>query len=201
MRGRAYPRRSGGSGGRRRGESSAGSARAHLGPRTAVRSRAVRSRFVHPDARGAVGAGQGPQRTGAVLRPSRGRRSHPLSAGVRLSVGRATRVRRPPTSTSSLGCPSGSTRSPWARFRWTVSGPCRCTTRKDTSSPTISARTASTASPASPMRTARSPSASAATLRRPSPAIYGRWNDLVRLYRPRPEVLDGTWSFPTISGR
>lgn len=24
------------------------------------------------------------------------------------------------------------------------------------------------------------------------------WNYLVRLYRPRPEILDGTWSFPTI---
>jgi hypothetical protein len=22
------------------------------------------------------------------------------------------------------------------------------------------------------------------------------WNYLVRLYRPRPEVLDGSWSFP-----
>lgn len=26
------------------------------------------------------------------------------------------------------------------------------------------------------------------------------WNYLVRLYRPRPEVLDGTWSFPTLAG-
>ncbi len=26
------------------------------------------------------------------------------------------------------------------------------------------------------------------------------WNYLVRLYRPRPEVLDGTWSFPVIGG-
>lgn len=25
------------------------------------------------------------------------------------------------------------------------------------------------------------------------------WNYLVRLYRPRPEVLDGTWSFPTLT--
>jgi hypothetical protein len=24
------------------------------------------------------------------------------------------------------------------------------------------------------------------------------WNYLVRMYRPRPEVLDGTWSFPTV---
>lgn len=24
------------------------------------------------------------------------------------------------------------------------------------------------------------------------------WNYLVRLYRPRPEVLDGTWAFPGI---
>lgn len=24
------------------------------------------------------------------------------------------------------------------------------------------------------------------------------WNYLIRLYRPRPEILDGTWSFPTI---
>jgi hypothetical protein len=24
------------------------------------------------------------------------------------------------------------------------------------------------------------------------------WNYLVRLYRPRPEILDGTWSFPTV---
>jgi hypothetical protein len=22
------------------------------------------------------------------------------------------------------------------------------------------------------------------------------WNYMVRLYRPRPEVLDGTWTFP-----
>lgn len=26
------------------------------------------------------------------------------------------------------------------------------------------------------------------------------WNYLVRLYRPRPEVLDGSWTFPTIDG-
>ena len=25
------------------------------------------------------------------------------------------------------------------------------------------------------------------------------WNYLVRLYRPRPEILDGTWTFPTIT--
>jgi hypothetical protein len=24
------------------------------------------------------------------------------------------------------------------------------------------------------------------------------WNYLVRLYRPRPEVLDGSWTFPGI---
>ncbi len=24
------------------------------------------------------------------------------------------------------------------------------------------------------------------------------WNYLVRLYRPRPEILDGTWSFPRL---
>lgn len=24
------------------------------------------------------------------------------------------------------------------------------------------------------------------------------WNYLVRLYRPRPEVLDGSWTFPTL---
>ena len=28
--------------------------------------------------------------------------------------------------------------------------------------------------------------------------IMEGWNYMVRLYRPRPEVLDGTWSFPTI---
>ncbi|MGL3150507.1 DUF1214 domain-containing protein [Microbacterium sp. A82] len=28
--------------------------------------------------------------------------------------------------------------------------------------------------------------------------IMEGWNYLVRLYRPRPEVLDGTWTFPTI---
>jgi hypothetical protein len=26
------------------------------------------------------------------------------------------------------------------------------------------------------------------------------WNYLVRLYRPRPEILDGSWTFPTIDG-
>ena len=25
------------------------------------------------------------------------------------------------------------------------------------------------------------------------------WNYLVRLYRPRPEVLDGTWTFPSLA--
>jgi hypothetical protein len=25
------------------------------------------------------------------------------------------------------------------------------------------------------------------------------WNYLVRLYRPRPEVLDGTWKFPELT--
>jgi hypothetical protein len=27
------------------------------------------------------------------------------------------------------------------------------------------------------------------------------WNYLVRLYRPRPEVLDGTWTFPVLTAR
>jgi hypothetical protein len=29
--------------------------------------------------------------------------------------------------------------------------------------------------------------------------ITDGWNYLVRLYQPRPEILDGTWSFPTIN--
>jgi hypothetical protein len=29
--------------------------------------------------------------------------------------------------------------------------------------------------------------------------ITDGWNYLVRLYRPRPEILDGTWTFPTIA--
>jgi hypothetical protein len=29
--------------------------------------------------------------------------------------------------------------------------------------------------------------------------IMDGWNYLVRLYRPRPEILDGTWTFPTIT--
>jgi hypothetical protein len=28
--------------------------------------------------------------------------------------------------------------------------------------------------------------------------IMDGWNYIVRLYRPRSEILDGTWSFPTI---
>ena len=28
--------------------------------------------------------------------------------------------------------------------------------------------------------------------------IMDGWNYIVRLYRPRPEVLDGTWTFPTV---
>nr|WP_231980747.1 DUF1214 domain-containing protein [Tessaracoccus coleopterorum] len=28
--------------------------------------------------------------------------------------------------------------------------------------------------------------------------ITDGWNYLVRMYRPRPEVLDGTWNFPTL---
>lgn len=28
--------------------------------------------------------------------------------------------------------------------------------------------------------------------------IMDGWNYTVRLYRPRPEILDGTWSFPTL---
>ena len=28
--------------------------------------------------------------------------------------------------------------------------------------------------------------------------IMEGWNYTVRLYRPRPEVLDGSWRFPTI---
>jgi hypothetical protein len=31
--------------------------------------------------------------------------------------------------------------------------------------------------------------------------ITDGWNYLVRLYRPRPEILDGSWTFPTISER
>jgi hypothetical protein len=30
--------------------------------------------------------------------------------------------------------------------------------------------------------------------------IVDRWNYMVRLYRPRQEVLDGTWSFPSVEG-
>jgi len=30
--------------------------------------------------------------------------------------------------------------------------------------------------------------------------ITDGWNYLVRLYRPRPEILDGTWTFPSITG-
>ena len=30
--------------------------------------------------------------------------------------------------------------------------------------------------------------------------LTGGWNYTVRLYRPRPEVLDGSWSFPEIGG-
>lgn len=29
--------------------------------------------------------------------------------------------------------------------------------------------------------------------------IMNGWNYLVRLYQPRPEILDGTWAFPTIT--
>jgi hypothetical protein len=28
--------------------------------------------------------------------------------------------------------------------------------------------------------------------------ITDRWNYLVRLYRPRPEILDGSWEFPRL---
>ena len=28
--------------------------------------------------------------------------------------------------------------------------------------------------------------------------IMDGWNYLVRLYRPRPEILDGSWTFPSI---
>jgi hypothetical protein len=35
--------------------------------------------------------------------------------------------------------------------------------------------------------------------RRNSLPITDGWNYLVRLYRPRPEILDGSWSFPAIS--
>ena len=31
-------------------------------------------------------------------------------------------------------------------------------------------------------------------------SIMDGWNYLVRLYRPRPEARDGSWTFPTISG-
>jgi hypothetical protein len=30
--------------------------------------------------------------------------------------------------------------------------------------------------------------------------IDAGWNYLVRLYRPRPEIIDGSWSFPTVEG-
>ena len=36
------------------------------------------------------------------------------------------------------------------------------------------------------------------TVSDPNPLpITDGWNYLVRLYRPRPEVLDGSWTFPT----
>ena len=30
-------------------------------------------------------------------------------------------------------------------------------------------------------------------------AIMDGWNYAVRLYRPRPEILDGSWTFPTLN--
>jgi len=35
-----------------------------------------------------------------------------------------------------------------------------------------------------------------ATTSRHLPADLPGWNDMVRLYRPWPEVLDGAWTFP-----
>jgi len=29
--------------------------------------------------------------------------------------------------------------------------------------------------------------------------IMDGWNYLIRLYRPRPEILNGTWTFPAIT--
>ena len=31
--------------------------------------------------------------------------------------------------------------------------------------------------------------------------IMPGWNYAVRLYRPRPEILDGSWTFPTLGGQ
>ena len=30
--------------------------------------------------------------------------------------------------------------------------------------------------------------------------ISDGWNDLVRLYRPHVEIVDGSWTFPSIEG-
>ena len=32
-------------------------------------------------------------------------------------------------------------------------------------------------------------------------SIMDGWNYMVRLYRPRPEATNGTWTFPTITTR
>lgn len=52
------------------------------------------------------------------------------------------------------------------------------------------------ASPLCRTTTDRSPSSSAMTMA--SPTACPSWIYLVRLYQPRPEVLDGSWTFPVV---
>jgi hypothetical protein len=61
-----------------------------------------------------------------------------------------------------ISCRPGSTSSPFVTFRWKASGPSRCITRGDSSSPMTKAPTASTTSPPRPTTTGRSPSTLAA---------------------------------------
>ena len=80
----------------------------------------------------------------------------------------------------------------------TGSGPSASTTLKDTTKRTLTMPTRSTASPAR-----RSADGSIAIqfggcdgkIPNCLPIMKG-WNYTVRLYRPRPEILNGKWKFP-----
>ena len=121
--------------------------------------------------------------------------------GTAAGLGRPARTRGALPRASTRASRSASTRLHRARrARSTGSGRSRSTTPTATSSRTTATPTASTTSPRRRTTTARSPSTSAAatTIAPNCLPIMDGWNYTVRLYRPRPEILDGSWTFPSI---
>ena len=98
-----------------------------------------------------------------------------------------------------LGLPVGEYQLTVRTCRWMPSGPSRSTTPTATSSRTTATRTPVNSITASP-NDDRSVTISFGGCDGDRPnclPIMEGWNYAVRLYRPRPEILSGSWTFPS----